>query len=110
VDLLRRLFGDQAADALRAPFSLGDRTRLRSLFSEAGITDIQISTSQGTARFPSIDSWIYTDVKGWTLADRIDDAQFAFLLAEAQRVLQPFVMDDGSVLFAIPAHIVTAKK
>jgi ubiquinone/menaquinone biosynthesis C-methylase UbiE len=110
VDLLRRLFGDQAADALRAPFSLGDRTRLRSLFDEAGINDIQISTSQGMARFPSIDSWIYTDVKGWTLADMIDEAQFTLLLAEAKGVLQPFVMDEGSVAFAIPAHIVTAQK
>jgi hypothetical protein len=53
---------------------------------------------------------MYTDVKGWTLADVIDEAQFALLLHEAEKVLQPFVAADGSVVFDAPAHIVTATK
>lgn len=110
VELLDRIIGSDAANALRAPFSLGDQDRLRALFSAAGTFDFRISTHPGTARFPSISSWIYTDVKGWTFADRIDDGQFALLLEEAQHVLQPFVLPDGSVAFSAPAHIVIATK
>jgi len=106
--LLKRLFGDEAANALRAPFSLGDPVLLQSLFTEANIPEAKIATIEGVARFPSIKAWVYTDIKGWTLADMIDDAQFEHLLTEAEKVLQPFVTPEGSVAFSSPAHIVTA--
>lgn len=110
VKLLQELFGEKLADALRAPFVLGDAKVLRSLFADAGIGDAQIATQEGTARFDSIRSWVYTDIKGWTLADMIDDRQFELLLREAERVLRPFVTANGAVAFAASAHIVTAAK
>lgn len=109
-DLLQRLFGDQAANALRAPFVLGDPHVLQSLFAEAGIHNAEIITQVGAAHFPSIKSWVYTDIKGWTLADMLDDAQFNLLLGEAEQALRPFVIADGTVAFDAPAHIVTATK
>lgn len=108
--LLQRLFGDRVADALRAPFALGDLEALRSLFTEAGITKVEIRTSDGTARFPSIESWVHTDVKGWTLADLIDDEQYDELRWAAEKELTPFVESDGIVAFRAPAHIVQAVK
>jgi len=109
-DLLLRLFGEEVADALRAPYVLGDRDLLRSLFAEAGMPNAQITTQAGVARFPSIQSWVYTDIKGWTLADALDGAQFERLLPEAERALRQFVTADGAVAFSAPAHIVTATK
>jgi ubiquinone/menaquinone biosynthesis C-methylase UbiE len=108
--LLDQLFGNQVAQALRAPFTLGDQQLLRSVFAEAGMPDAQITTQGGVARFPSIQSWVYTDIKGWTLADMLDGAQFDRLLTEAEQVLRPFVTADGTVAFSAPAHIVTATK
>jgi SAM-dependent methyltransferase len=108
--LLQRLFGDRVADALRAPFVLGDPSALQALFATAGIPDATVTTRKGTARFPSIKAWMHTDVKGWTLADMIDDAQFARLLDEAEKVLRPFLAADGAIAFDAPAHIVTATK
>src|SRR5215204_2417295 len=70
--LLQKLFGSRIADELRAPFVLGDPQALRALFTQAGIPEVEIRTSDGMARFPSIQSWVHTDVKGWTLADLID--------------------------------------
>jgi SAM-dependent methyltransferase len=105
--LLDRLFGADAGDALRAPFCLGDTGELQSLFAAAGIGGATVSTHAGTARFPSIEAWVHTDVKGWTLADAIDDAQYAQLEREALREMQPFTDSDGAVTFAAPAHIVT---
>jgi SAM-dependent methyltransferase len=110
VDLLQRLFGDEAADGLRAPYNLGDRQQLQALFADAGLLDAEIVIHSGTARFPSLESWMYTDIRGWTLADMIDDAQFGLLLKEAQSALANFVTADGSVAFPAPAHIVSVSK
>ena len=110
VALLQRLFGEEAAAGLRAPFVLGDSHALRTLFQEAGVPEADLATLTGTARFPSIKSWVYTDVKGWTIAEMIDEAGYQRLLAEAERDLRPFVTAEGRVAFNLPAHIVTTTK
>jgi ubiquinone/menaquinone biosynthesis C-methylase UbiE len=109
-DLLQELFGVQVAQALRAPFALGDTTELRALCEEAGIAHPQISTVVGTAYFPSIAAWVQTEIKGWVLANQLDDAQFARLLAAAEERLAVFCTPEGAVAFAIPAHLVFAIK
>lgn len=110
IEILERLFGRRVADALRAPFGLGDLTALRALFGNAGFADLEIRTREGTARFPSIRTWMHTDVKGWTLADLLDDAQFERLVEEAEKTLCALVASDGTVAFAVPAHIASATK
>jgi hypothetical protein len=44
----------------------------------------------GRARFPSIRDRVRTDVRGWTLADRIDDEPFALLAREGATVRAEF--------------------
>lgn len=109
IDLLRRLFGDAAAEALGAPFTLGTEADLVPLlsgpFPEATITEVP-----GTAHFESIDAWVHTDVRGWTLADMIDDEQYQQLLTAASAELEQFVDDDGHVRFDAPALVVSATK
>ena len=106
--LFQRLFGAEAADD--SPYSLGDQQVLQHLFDNAGISDAEIETHEGTARFASIEAWIYADVNGWTIDDMIDDEAYERLLKEAQKDLARFVSEDGTVAFATPAHIVTARK
>jgi hypothetical protein len=91
VDLLQRLFGEEAANGLRAPYALGDVPALLALFDRAGLPGSAITTHPGTAQFPSIHSWVYTDINGWVLADMLDDAQVELLLREAEHELQPFL-------------------
>ena len=107
--LLQRLFGERIADALRAPFALGDPDALAALATQAGHPGGD-HDAEGTARFPSIEAWVHTDVKGWTLADMIDDGQYRLLQREAPRALQHFVQPDGTVVFEAPAHILCATK
>ncbi|HEX9627013.1 MAG TPA: hypothetical protein VGA00_08765 [Acidiferrobacterales bacterium] len=49
--------------------------------------------------------WMHTDIKGWSLADMIDDAQYALLRTEADKALRPFTTTGGRVAFSAPAHI-----
>lgn len=108
--LLRRLFGNEIARELESPFVLGNRNELLALFEASDVPEVTIETLEGTARFRSIEDWVHTDVKGWTLADLINDAEYTTLLQTAERELQSFVIPDGTVRFAAPAHLVTARK
>ncbi len=105
--LLLDLFGADVANSLAAPYSLGDRDVLASLCAEAGINDAHIETVVGRAQFASLDAWLYTDIRGWTLANIINDADYARLTAAATERLSSFVNDDGGVSFAAPAHVVS---
>ena len=109
--LLERLFGNQIANAFRAPFALGDAGQLRSLCSEADIEGVEVKEHNGKVRFASIASLISTERECvWTLGGLLDEAQFARLMAEAEKSLQPFRGADGSVVFDMPALIITATK
>ncbi len=110
VAILQRLFGEDYANGLRAPYVLGNTTELKALFDDAGIVGAQIDTQPYEATFPSIEDWMFTDVKGWVLADMLDDTQYAHLLAEAEKSLARHLTEDGRVVFSAPAHIVTAQK
>lgn len=109
-DLLERLFGPTIAGALHAPFVLGEKGKLLALFREAGIGDPKQATQPGTAQFESLESWLHTEIRGWTLAEVLDDAQYARLLAEAKSVLRAFADAQGRIVFAAPAVFVTARK
>ena len=76
IGLLDRLFGPEIAAELQGPFVLGDTGALGRPFVKAGIGRPEIVEVAGEARFPSLEAWVHTDVKGWTLADKIDDAQY----------------------------------
>jgi SAM-dependent methyltransferase len=109
VALLHELFGKEIADELRAPFCLGHSRVLADLFEAAGIAGARLDTKSGEARFPSLETWVRTDIRGWTLADRIDDEQLSTLLEAADTALRPFVIDE-EVRFASPAHVMIARK
>lgn len=106
IALLDRLFGKEVADALRAPFVLGEKSELRAVLAEGGMQDANVTTRAGTARFASISEWVRMDVRGWTLSDMIDDDQFAALAAAAEREFSDLINSSGPVSFPAPAHIV----
>lgn len=111
VDLLERLAGPDAADALRAPFVLGDIDELRGLFEQAGASEVSIDTRSGTARFPSVRSMAEADLRGWlpVMGVDLDDALIEAILGEAEDALRDFVTADGAMVFDAPAHVVTAR-
>ncbi len=108
--LLERLFGKEIAELLRAPYSLGDPRGLEALLRDAGVAQPRVSRVPGEARFPSLRDWMRTDVRGWTLADKLDDDQFEALVQGAEDELGRFVTAEGAVRFDHPALIATARK
>ena len=106
VTLIAHELGAEAADALRAPFVLGDIETVRQLLLPFG-DNLRLDEITGTAHFASIAAWVHTDVRGWTLTDIVDDDAEATLLARAERELAAFVTANGTVTFPVPALVGT---
>lgn len=106
VSLIGDELGDTAADALRAPFVLGENEQIQELLAPFG-SDIAIGELEGTARFASIADWVHTDVRGWTLADLVNDEAEAAVTSRAERELARFIAPDGAVTFPAPAIVAT---
>lgn len=112
VALLERLAGPRAANALRAPFALGDRENLSTLFKDAGAATVAIATYQGTARFPSIRVMVEADLRGWlpVMGVILTEEEIGRILQEAAGALGEYASPDGRVAFEVRAHLVTATK
>lgn len=110
VDLVERIAGRPAADPLRAPFVLGDQRVLASLFEDAGVGPVEITTHHGTARFPSIRVMVEADLRGWlpVMGIVLTEAQISHILEEAEHDLGSYVTTDGTVSFGTSAHLVVA--
>ena len=110
-ELFERIGGQQAADALRVPFLLGDPNELREMFSDAGADSVEVTTHSGTALFPSIRVMVEADLRGWlpVMGVNLSEEQISQILEEAEAVLSAYETSDGQVRFDISAHIVTGK-
>lgn len=112
VSLLERVAGAAAADALRAPFVLGDPVVLSTLCAGAGLGEVSVATVAGTANFPGARAMVEADLRGWlpVLGVQLPEECIGWVLAEAEETLRPFVTPGGAVEFASPALIATGRK
>jgi ubiquinone/menaquinone biosynthesis C-methylase UbiE len=112
VALLEQIAGREAADALRAPFVLGNQDQLLGLFQDAGVASLEIATHKGTARFPSIRTMVEADLRGWlpVMGVVLTEDQISHILNESEQALSEYLTPTGTVEFESPAHIVTGRK
>lgn len=112
VEILERLAGGAAADALRAPFVLGDTGELVTLFEESGVASVAIQTETGTARFPNIRTMVEADLRGWlpVMDVFLEEQQILKILEASESALAHYLAEDGTVVFDAPAHIVTGTR
>ena len=112
VELLERIAGETAANALRAPFVLGDTRELIALFQAAGIDSVTVETHDGTARFPSVRTMVEADLRGWlpVMGVFLKELEIETILQAAEDALEAYVSDQGRVFFNAPAHIVTGAR
>lgn len=112
VALLERVAGRHAADALRAPFVLGDPKELAQLVAGATAADVTLTTQPGVARFPSIRFMVEADLRGWLplMGVVLTEDQIHRILHEAEQALGAYVTADGKMAFELAAHIVSGTK
>jgi len=108
VELLEELAGPDAADALRAPFVMGDPEELRRLIEKAGAESVTVASRTGTARFPTLRSMVEADLRGWlpVMGVHLSEEIITEILERAEEAMADFVTPDGRAEFDSPAHIV----
>jgi len=108
--LLEKRISQRAADALYAPFSLGNRRLLVETFNAAHIPAVEVVTQQGKARFPSLRVLVEAELRGWlpAMGVEVPEDQIASFLGESERALSQFAGPGGNVVFDMSAHIATA--
>jgi hypothetical protein len=91
---------------------LGDRAELAELFRSAGVESVDVTTHRGTARFPSVRTMVEADLRGWlpVMGVVLAEEQIQLVLEEAEHALSRHVGADGTMEFALRAHIVSGTK
>ena len=92
------------------PNALGNKHVLEQLFQHAELDSIDISQYQGTARFESIESWIYTGAKGWTEDEALSNTELKELIEVAEQELSQFKTSLNTVAFPTSAYIISGIK
>ena len=105
-----RMCGPQEANVLAAPFVLGDRAELATLFDDSGISAATIALHEGSIRFTSVEEFIRVEVKGSPLAETVSDDAMESLAAESESALAEFVLPSGEIVVPMIAYVVTATK
>lgn len=110
--LLQRIAGQAAADALRAPFVLGNKVDLERLARDAGVSAPAVNTCQGTAHFPSVRSLVEADLRGWLpiMGVMLPEDTIQRTLEEADRELRAYTDSDGRAVFRISAHVLSGAR
>jgi SAM-dependent methyltransferase len=110
--LLEQMAGRNAANAVSAPFILGNRDELLSLFKDAGAPRVEITTARSPATFPSVKVMLEADLRGWLpmMGIVIGEQVIEQILEAAHQELAPYVTPDGTISFECSALIVTGVK
>lgn len=102
--------GPEARSLLSTYFACGDVGELSRAFEEAGLTSPAIGTHLGTARFPSVDALVATEVDSTPLGERITADVRSRIGHGARAVLAPFTAGDGSLAAPFEVQVVTAHR
>jgi SAM-dependent methyltransferase len=109
VEMAARHAGADASSLLSAYFACGRVEELTGLFAAAGLHVTATRGQLGRARFPSIDAFVATEVKGTPLAGRIGDTVYERIRAGAHDVLRPFLTAAGLEV-PLEAHLVLGRR
>jgi len=109
VEVVARHAGPDSIDLVSSYWVMGDLDRLGGLFTEAGLDVATTRTHVGTARFDSIEELVKIEVESTPLVERIDEATYGAILADARQALSQFETAGGKAEVPIVGHILTGR-
>ncbi len=112
VAVLDEEIGTAAGDAVRMPFTLGDRDALRGEIEEIGFADVGVETLSEQARFPNPRTMVEAELRGWLplFGIHLEDAKIDEVLERSDNRLSRYAKPSGEAVFPTSAHIVTGRK
>jgi ubiquinone/menaquinone biosynthesis C-methylase UbiE len=110
VAMAARHAGAEARSLLGTYFACGDLDELVRLFEKAGLSELTTGTHLGTARFPSVDALVATEVDSTPLGERLTADVRDQIGEGARTVLAPFTTADGSLRAPFEVSVVAARR
>ena len=109
-DVYEHVVNESVGNALRMPFSMGDKDTLTFLFNSAGIRSVRTTTESEVVCFSSVREMVLSDVKGWFpfVGIDLDEDTIDAVTKEAEIALKAFQSSEGTVKFEVPVQIVVA--
>jgi ubiquinone/menaquinone biosynthesis C-methylase UbiE len=102
--------GPESRRLLGTYFACGDAAWLERLAADAGLTNVRVERRIGTARFPSVDAFVATEVEATPLAARLDVRSLAAIRRGAREVLAPFTFEDDALAAPFAVQLVVATR
>lgn len=107
VNIAQNRIGDAAGSSLAWPFALGEDNLLADICRSAGVSDVEIDSHEGRAKFPSLDDFVRTEIQAWVLADSVDEAKLSAVVGDSQKRFSRYCDASGAV--DIPMNAVMAR-
>jgi hypothetical protein len=110
VDMACGHAGPEARSLLSSYFSCGDRDELIALVQQAGLAVNDVAAHLGTARFPSVDALVSTEVASTPLGERLSDEVYEHIRQGAHQVLARFVTEEGQLEAPFECQLIAADR
>ncbi len=110
VDIARRRIDDAAGSSLAWPFALGEDGKLIEICHSAGIGDVDISTHDGRAKFPSLDGFVRTEIQAWVLADSVNEESLSAVVGDSHERFADYCDARGTMDFPLNAVMAKTRK
>jgi SAM-dependent methyltransferase len=110
VEVAAQHAGREARALLTTYFACGDLDELTGWFGRAGLRVTATITHSGSARFPSSDALVTTEVESTPLGERISAEVYDRIKRDAREVLAPFTAVDGTLEAPFRVHVVAARR
>lgn len=105
VEATREVAGEDSANSMAWPFTIGEAGKLQDLFVSAGLEALTLGEHDGTASFPSVENLVSTEIQAWLLADSVDEKQIDTIVRLLRENYPPFKEVTGAVTFPLNALI-----
>jgi len=105
VEIVSEVVDKQAGELIAWPFALGSEGKLAQVFDQSGVTVTSIAVHAGRAKFPSIASFVRTEIGAWLLADAVDESMMTAIISRAEDAFGEFQNSSGTMDFPFNATI-----
>lgn len=109
VEMASRHAGAEARSLLGTYFACGDLDELVALFEGAGLRVTTTATHRGSARFPSVDALVATEVESTPLGERITPDVYEQIRVGAGELLAQYTDQDGALDAPFESHVVSGR-
>jgi SAM-dependent methyltransferase len=109
VEMVSRHAGPEARSLLSTYFASGDLDELVALFEGARLQVTATRTHRGSARFPSVDALVATEVQSTPLGERITADMYERVRIGAVELLAQYTDRDGALEMPFESHVVTGR-